>query len=330
MIPSLRRLFRDLHTFLPAASPWVLLTPGSASHLTLWHQSNPASLPLADPAKVMKAIAAAPTGGHPATTRAEWANALVKGLFGQQRGTDEHFIVPFFQGPVSVGFLGWPISPDGGSTHNLQSHVSLIRRVFRAWHDREKGTMEVAALRWVLARSDRPTAVVQADGVMIGASSTGSDLLKGIQYGDRHYFHADGPQLPPGLVRAISGQAHGQLKLSSRCTARFQVLEIPGMEWAPLIGIEFFTDSLRPTLALSCLTPVERDVCERARMGATNPQIAKARGTSAATVKNQMSQCLAKLGLSRRTELIAAQAGAVHLPDISSSPTTKGGTFMTR
>src|SRR5437868_11224901 len=51
------------------------------------------------------------------------------------------------------------------------------------------------------------------------------------------------------------------------------------------------------------LTPAERDVLARVVAGASNAEIAKARGTSIRTVANQIASLLRKLGASSRFDL---------------------------
>ncbi|RYZ65594.1 MAG: LuxR family transcriptional regulator [Proteobacteria bacterium] len=60
----------------------------------------------------------------------------------------------------------------------------------------------------------------------------------------------------------------------------------------------------RPTLrALPGLTAAEREVVSEVVAGASNAQIATARGTSSRTVANQLQRIFAKLGVHSRAEL---------------------------
>jgi len=61
--------------------------------------------------------------------------------------------------------------------------------------------------------------------------------------------------------------------------------------------------SLPPSLAQ--LTPAEQVVVAHLRQGLSNKEIAWALGKAEATVKHQVSSCLAKFGVSSRTRLIA-------------------------
>jgi DNA-binding NarL/FixJ family response regulator len=54
----------------------------------------------------------------------------------------------------------------------------------------------------------------------------------------------------------------------------------------------------------SRLTPVERQVYELIKTGATNKEISRQRGTAFSTTKNQVSTILDKLGVPRRNLLI--------------------------
>jgi DNA-binding NarL/FixJ family response regulator len=168
--------------------------------------------------------------------------------------------------------------------------------------------------------------VARPTGELMGTTPLGSDLLKSLKHGARHYFHPDKPALPDRLVRSLLQSVTGQVKLSNHCTAKFATLEVPGAVSAPIIGIEFFSDSRPSTVpALTLLTTVERDIYERICTGAaTNRQIAHARGTSPATVKNQVSEVLRKLGVTHRNELIAAHPYQPQLPVTAPSSDSSG------
>ena len=53
------------------------------------------------------------------------------------------------------------------------------------------------------------------------------------------------------------------------------------------------------------LSPAEHEVLALLRQGLSNKEIAVVRGRSVATVKNQVSVCLDKLGVDSRTRLMA-------------------------
>jgi DNA-binding CsgD family transcriptional regulator len=56
------------------------------------------------------------------------------------------------------------------------------------------------------------------------------------------------------------------------------------------------------------LTPAERDLVARCAEGASNAEIAKARGTSVRTVANQMARLIEKVGATSRVDLVARLA----------------------
>lgn len=66
-----------------------------------------------------------------------------------------------------------------------------------------------------------------------------------------------------------------------------------------------------PLLArrLASLSRAECEVLAYIRQGLSNKEIAVARGRSVATVKNQVSICLGKLGVDSRTRLMALFIG---------------------
>jgi DNA-binding NarL/FixJ family response regulator len=153
--------------------------------------------------------------------------------------------------------------------------------------------------------------VARPDGEVVGASLSGRDFLQELRLGRRHFFHTDEPELPSSLARAIAHSVAGQTVVSETCTARFEHLAPTGGAWMPVLGIEFFLESsAQRGLALSKLTPVERDIYVQIVAGATNAEIARRRGTAFTTVKNQVSHLLDKLGVSRRINLLSP-------PDVS-------------
>lgn len=76
-------------------------------------------------------------------------------------------------------------------------------------------------------------------------------------------------------------------------------------------GVEYLVLSYPASAsqALSCLTPGERAVATLAARGASNTEIARARGVSLRTVCNQLSTAYQKLGVSSRLELARVLAG---------------------
>jgi DNA-binding NarL/FixJ family response regulator len=131
-----------------------------------------------------------------------------------------------------------------------------------------------------------------------------------MRFGQRHFFRTDEPELPSLLARSVGQSDVGQVVLNESCTARFERLALTGGAWTPVLGIEFFRESGASSgLPLSRLTAVERDIyIQIATTGATNREIARRRGTSHATIKNQVSGLLNKLGVARRINLLATPA----------------------
>jgi DNA-binding CsgD family transcriptional regulator len=68
---------------------------------------------------------------------------------------------------------------------------------------------------------------------------------------------------------------------------------------------------VRPTELPPVLTAAERAVVEAMLSGKTNPEIARARGTSTRTVANQIANAFQKLEVSSRGELAARFAGSL-------------------
>jgi DNA-binding CsgD family transcriptional regulator len=87
----------------------------------------------------------------------------------------------------------------------------------------------------------------------------------------------------------------------------------PGLELAFLALDDTEVAVLRlplcPLALPAGLTPSERAVALLAARGASNAEIARARGTSARTVANQLAEVFRKLGVGSRSELAALAAG---------------------
>jgi DNA-binding CsgD family transcriptional regulator len=247
------------------------------------------------------------TGGQPG------GKAVASEVLGPCGNSQADFVIPFSRNGVVFALLGFRES--NGSLKDLLVQVPAIRQSFRSWHVGEEMRAETASLRWLLDRSDRSLAISTASGRMLDATPLGREVLKALKFGERHYFRSDRPELPPILVKEISKGATGiQVRLGKRCTARVEEVPLTGNECCPLVAIEFFIEApVPPPLPLSSLTPVERDVLERMLKGGTTKAIAAERGTSPATVKNQISQILDKTGFDRRGPLLAA---ARNLPGV--------------
>jgi DNA-binding CsgD family transcriptional regulator len=79
-----------------------------------------------------------------------------------------------------------------------------------------------------------------------------------------------------------------------------QPVPAPTMSWREFSALPELN---RPELA--GLSPAERVVAAYLSRGLTNKEIAAVLGKSVSTVKNQVAACLAKVGVSTRSRLIA-------------------------
>jgi DNA-binding NarL/FixJ family response regulator len=104
----------------------------------------------------------------------------------------------------------------------------------------------------------------------------------------------DGPAEPPAQQTAVTPQAGFEVSIVECEGGERLVLSFP----------------LRPARWPECLTQAERAVAELVLEGASNAAIAKARGTSARTVANQVATIFRKLEISSRVELAARIFGA--------------------
>lgn len=239
--------------------------------------------------------------------RASWVQKLAAGLFGSACFPTTQMILPISRGGKVLAVLAWSQSQGQCPRRELPRLIPAIRQRFLVVHELEKSRREVESLRWLLARADRPAAVAAPLGEVVATSLPGSDFLKGLRFGEHHFYRSDRPELPPCLLQSLAKLGAGQVRIGTSCTARFEALGRSPDSWLPLLGIEFFEE--RPAtsgLPLSRLSTVERDIYAHIARGATNREIAEARGTAFSTTKNQVSQILMKMGVARRINLVAA------------------------
>jgi DNA-binding CsgD family transcriptional regulator len=305
---SIRNLFHDLSLSQESTS-WLLLNPQLARR-SVWNAQGEEISP-AQPQAVSTLLSSSPICRHPVTGRVAWVGDLSCAVLGPCRESEQDYVIPFHTGGALIALLG--LRAPGHSLPELATGIPAMRQILRSWTATETTRAEMAGLRWLLARSDRPLALVKPDGHVLDTTPLGTNALKSLMFGPRHLSRSDDPALTPLLLKQVSSlMESAQVRLGKRSSARLEVLALPGKECCPLVAVEFFSEtSVRHPLPLSRLTPVEREVIQGLSTGRTNKEIGATRGTSCATVKNQVSQILSKLGCSRRGELIAA---AQHLP----------------
>jgi DNA-binding CsgD family transcriptional regulator len=114
-----------------------------------------------------------------------------------------------------------------------------------------------------------------------------------------------------GYLAGSAGQLIGGVMLG-RTTTRVSDREQRKLQrMLPLLSLcERALQSSLPPPSLARLTAREREVLDYLRLGYTNPEIARAFGTSPRTVRNQLSAIFAKLGASTRAEAVAISLGA--------------------
>ncbi len=306
---SFRQLLRNLHFAAEVPLERVLLYPGHKVHQRLWTAQSNEIIPLPHVDKIAPVLENIPNGGNYATSRTTWAAELTKEVFGSNSKIDDHLILPIHQDSELVACLGW--TQECSAIRSIMADASTVRRAFRMAWALESARSECQGMRWVLSRCDRLVAAVRPNGEILALSTSASDLLKSLEVGPCYYFHTGEPELPTHLAQAITKKSADQVKLSKRFTARFDPIGSMSDAWQPVIGVEFFVEKA-PGLHLppptSLLTPVERQVYELIRTGATNREISEHRGTAFATTKNQVSTILSKLGVTRRHHLLICPA----------------------
>ena len=309
---SFRQLLRNLHFAAKAPPAQILLYPGHKVHQRLWSAKNNEIIPLPHADKIAPVLASIPAGGNYATSRTTWAAELTKGLFGPHSKIDDFLILPIHQDSELVACLGW--TQECSAIRSIMADASTVRRTFRMAWALESARSECQGMRWVLSRCDRLVAAVRPNGEILALSPSASDLLKSLEVGPCHYFHTGEPEMPTQLAQALANKSAGQVRLNKTCTARFYPIGSMSDAWQPVIGVEFSVEKA-PPLHLppptSRLTPVERQVYELIKTGATNKEISQRRGTAFATTKNQVSTIMAKMGVSRRHHLMIHGTGPI-------------------
>ena len=318
---SFQQLLRNLHFAAKVPLSWILLHPGNAVNQRLWNVQSDEFISIPDADKIAPVLARIPTGGNPATIRAPWATELTKTLFGPFSKINDFLILPIHQDSELVACLGW--TQECSAIRSIMADASTVRRAFRMAWALESARSECQGMRWVLSRCDRLVAAVRPNGEILTLSPSASDLLKSIEVGPSHYFHTGEPELPTHLAQAIAKKSAGQVRLNKTCTARFDPIGSMSDAWQPVIGLEFSVEKAPPLHLpppISLLSPVERQVFELIKTGATNKEISQQRGTAFATTKNQVSTILSKLGVTRRHHLLI---GRSDFPTLTFSSTNR-------
>lgn len=295
-----------------AEPTWIVLWPAAVLHSRCWAKGE--EFAATDPTGLRKAAAKSLANGHVVTRQAVWAEAFCAALLGNQ---EDYAVYAYGQPGAPVMLVGWRLA-DAEALAKLRQKASWVGRAIKATHVAAAQEVEVTALRRLLDRADRSVLAVGLGGKVIAASPGAREFLGALAYGPRHYFRREEPGIPPALVMAMAEKASGQVRLGSRATARFERFEGAGSMWSPAWEVEIFEESSASSrVRLGDLSPVEREILDLLSSGKTNPEIARSRGTSFHTVKNQVAELLYKTGYSRRTELIAAHLHPVPGPAVT-------------
>jgi DNA-binding CsgD family transcriptional regulator len=113
-----------------------------------------------------------------------------------------------------------------------------------------------------------------------------------------------------GYLPGADAQLIGSVVLG-RTTPRFAARERRRLQRAlPLLSLcELALRPLHGSRLVQTLTAREREVLGYLQLGYSNPQIARACGTAARTVRNQLSAIFVKLGAASRAEAVALSLG---------------------
>ena len=303
---SIRRLIRDIEAVTNIIPEWLLLLLGSGAIPSLWTSTDPITIPCSAQA-LPRAIGQIPLGSRVATAQAEWQRTLIRALFGPEAIASLYHVAAITVGSRIVACLGWHQDWLTQSNEALTVNIPSLTRLLRDALVLELARTDRHGLRWVVQRSDRLVVAARPNGQILGATPAASDILKALKFVRCHRSRSDAPELPRILVEAIGRGSSRQAKLDDHTTALFKPVNGRGDSWLPVIGIELLVEVKTNARVfeppLSRLTPVERDILERILTGASNKEIAAGRGTRFATVKNQVSEVLRKLGASSRRDL---------------------------
>jgi DNA-binding CsgD family transcriptional regulator len=328
---SFKKLTVEIEAACGAKCAWILFDPALTGHQKLWRDG---ALELVRPAHregVAEAVRGIPVGGQPATGRADWVRKLVAALVETENNPSGHLVLPIMERSQVRACIGWSRYGDDGNSDLLLTRLSAVRTQVRKAFALEKATTEAKALQWLLARGDRLCVAARADGELLGASLPAREFLQEMRFGPRHFFRSDEPELPPALPPSISQSCVGQVVLNPSCTARFERLSLTGGSWMSVVGIEFFPEhQAHLPLSRHRLTAVERDILGQIAIGKTNREIAQHRGTSFATVKNQISHLLGKVGVARRIGLLVPSASPQSSPTRLEIEGVRSSSGMTR
>lgn len=207
--------------------------------------------------------------------------------------------LPRLPSPVALSFFaGLHRSAVDDSTY-LQSSTAYLRRMCgvgaAAWFDCDGG----AAPRLLRQEGLRGTEV---DGLRSAVAAAAphdmQDVL--IPSGRRtRVFHVFAGKRTKGLTRLAIGRLSRQLDLQTVDIARAAVRAASAGVATPVAG-----NGIRDQASIDVMSAAEREILHHVCRGMADKEIARARGVSLYTVKNQVKRILEKAGVHRRTELI--------------------------
>jgi DNA-binding CsgD family transcriptional regulator len=155
-------------------------------------------------------------------------------------------------------------------------------------------------------------AAILSGGVAVDSEVLGSRKRERLGY-YTEMMRPEGGRHAMFVVGTFRGEI-ASVTMLGRCGSAFSATDadamraiVPALALATLAHASVPKRDRRPAPALR---PLERDLVDYVSLGFTNAEIARARGTSPRTVRNQLSALYARLGVANRAELVATTNGA--------------------
>lgn len=207
--------------------------------------------------------------------------------------------LPRLPSPVALSFFTGLRRSSGDEHAYLLAATSYLRRMCgvgaAAWFDCASG----AASRLVRQEGLNASEAENLRTSLVSAGTFGTQDVLVCLRGRTEVFHVFTCGRRDRLMRLAVGRLSGQLDLQSVEAARAAVCAAHEDSTAPETA-----PGIHDQVVLDTLSATEHEILQQICRGLADKEIARARGVSVYTVKNQVKRILEKAGVHRRTELI--------------------------